>query len=110
MVTSGVGAALCRMLDQGRRGASSGAGTGVPVDPGRPPGTTSRGTAAKRRRPAQNDAMQQRRATRAGIAVSVVSALLAVAGFWLAWGPGQRSLAGLVHDNTLNNAGNGVWI
>jgi signal transduction histidine kinase len=54
--------------------------------------------------------MQQRQAARAGIALAVVSAVLAVGGFWLAWGPGQRSLPGLVHDNTLNNAGNGVWI
>lgn len=54
--------------------------------------------------------MQQRRATRVGIALSVASVVLAVVGFWLAWGPGQRSLSGLVHDNTLNNAGNGVWI
>ena len=59
---------------------------------------------------AHNVAMQQRRAARAGIAVGVVSALLAGAGFWLAWGPGDRSLTGLVHDNTLNNAANGVWI
>lgn len=55
-------------------------------------------------------AMQQRQAARVGIAVAVLSVLLAVVGFWLAWGPGQRSLSGLVHDNTLNNAGNGVWI
>jgi signal transduction histidine kinase len=54
--------------------------------------------------------MQQRQAARAGIALAVLSALLAVVGLWLAWGPGDRSLTGLVHDNTLNNAGNGVWI
>jgi signal transduction histidine kinase len=54
--------------------------------------------------------MQQRHATRAGIAAAVVGMLLAVVGFWLAWGPGERSVSGLVHDNTLNNAGNGVWI
>jgi len=54
--------------------------------------------------------MQQRVAARVGIAVAPVSALLAVVGFWLAWGPGDRSLSGLVHDNTLNNAANGVWI
>jgi len=54
--------------------------------------------------------MRQRRAAWAGIAIAAVSALSAVVGFWLAWGPGHRSLAGLVHDNTLNNAANGVWI
>ena len=55
--------------------------------------------------------MQQRLASaRVGIALAAVGILLAVVGFWLAWGPGDRSLTGLVHDNTLNNAGNGVWI
>jgi signal transduction histidine kinase len=54
--------------------------------------------------------MNQERAARGGIAVGVLGVLLALAGFWLAWGPGDRSLSGLVHDNTLNNAANGVWI
>ncbi len=54
--------------------------------------------------------MDQRRTARVGIALAVVSALLALAGFWLAWEPGDRPLAGLVHDNTMNNAANGVWI
>ncbi len=31
-------------------------------------------------------------------------------GFWLAWGPGGRSLGGLVDDNVLNNAANGVTL
>ena len=54
--------------------------------------------------------MDQERAARAGVAAAVLGAVLAVVGFWLAWGPGDRSLSGLVHDNTMNNAGNGVWI
>lgn len=54
--------------------------------------------------------MDQDRAVRPGIAAGVLGVLLALVGFGLAWGPGQRSLTGLVHDNTLNNAGNGVWI
>jgi two-component system, NarL family, sensor kinase len=45
-----------------------------------------------------------------GIALGVVGMVMAAVGFWLAWGPGHRSLSGLVHDNTLNNAGNGIWI
>jgi signal transduction histidine kinase len=40
----------------------------------------------------------------------VLSIVLAVVGFWLAWGPGERSLSGLLHDNLLNNAGTGVCI
>jgi hypothetical protein len=54
--------------------------------------------------------MDHRRAARIGIALATVGAVAAAAGFWLAWGPGQRPLSGLVHDNTLNNAANGVWL
>ena len=54
--------------------------------------------------------MHQRPAARLGIAAAAFSAVLAVTGFWLAWGPGDRSLTGLIHDNVMNNAGNGVWI
>jgi signal transduction histidine kinase len=54
--------------------------------------------------------MQQRRTARVGLALAVLGVMLAVAGFWLAWGPGERSFTGLVHDNVLNNAANGVSI
>jgi signal transduction histidine kinase len=54
--------------------------------------------------------MVQPRSVVAGLALAVASALLALAGFWLALGPGDRGLSDLLHDNTLNNAANGVLL
>lgn len=57
-----------------------------------------------------NDDMGKRHAARARVALALLGVLMAVVGFWLAWQPGHRDLAGLVRDNTLNNAANGLWI
>src|SRR3569623_566318 len=85
-------------------------GAAVPDDPGRPPGGPGRRSGAPDPRGAHNVGMDQGRAVRAGIGAGVLGVLLALAGFGLAWGPGHRSLTGLLHDSTLDTAGNGVWI
>ncbi len=54
--------------------------------------------------------MHQSRAALAGVVLAGTGAVLSVAGFALAWGPGDRSLSGLVGDNVLNNAANGVTL
>jgi signal transduction histidine kinase len=54
--------------------------------------------------------MDDRRGARIAIALATACAVLAVSGLWLAWGPGERPVSGLVHDNTLNNAANGLWL
>lgn len=74
------------------------------------PVIAGRGSAAFGAYGAHNVCMDHRRGARMGIALASLGALLGVAGFWLAWGPGERPLTGLVHDNTLNNAANGVWL
>jgi signal transduction histidine kinase len=45
-----------------------------------------------------------------GPAVGVAVVAASLVGFWLAAGPGRRSMSGLMHDNVLNNTVNGVVI
>lgn len=48
------------------------------------------------------------RARWVGPVLGSVAVGLSITGFWLAVGPGQRALSGMVHDNVVNNAINGV--
>lgn len=51
-----------------------------------------------------------RRTALAGPVLGVLCMVVTAAGFWLAAGPGERSLHGLMTDNVLNNVVNGLTI